>query len=121
MSVAVVRPLAISALLTALVVAPLRAQDEPEVFTWQNATEFAFVTASGNASSTTLGLKAALTGEGPVNSFTLELGGIRSSSTFTDRIATGTETDFDITETTREAPSPIRPLPAEDPTRPARP
>jgi putative salt-induced outer membrane protein YdiY len=38
-------------------------------------------------------------------SFSLELGGIRSSSKFTDRIATGTETDFDITETTREEKS----------------
>jgi putative salt-induced outer membrane protein YdiY len=106
MSVTLARPLAIFALLTALVVAPLRAQDDrPEVFTWENSTEFAFVTASGNASSTTLGLKAALKGEGPVNSFSLELGGIRSSSKFTDRIATGTETDFDITETTREEKS----------------
>jgi putative salt-induced outer membrane protein YdiY len=100
------RSSAICVLLALVLVAPIRAQDpDATEFTWQNATEFAFVTASGNASSTTLGLRAELAGEGPVNAFKLEVGGIRASSRFTDRVATGTETDFDVTETTREEKS----------------
>jgi putative salt-induced outer membrane protein YdiY len=106
MSFSIVRSSAISALLTLLFVAPLQGQDpDATEFTWKNSTEFAFVTASGNASSTTLGLRAELSGEGPVNAFKLELGGIRASSKFTDRVATGTEADFVVTETTREEKS----------------
>ena len=43
---------------------------------WDNSTEFAFVTTAGNASSTTLGLKSALTGTAAVSTFKLEIGGI---------------------------------------------
>lgn len=68
---------------------------------WDNATEFAFVTTSGNASSTTLGLKSTLNGEGDVSEFKVELGGIRASSNFRTRTAVGTPGDFDVTEMTR--------------------
>jgi len=103
---AYVRSSAICALVALAVAVPVLAQDpDATEFTWQNSTEFAFVTASGNASSTTLGLRAELTGAGPINAFKLEIGGIRASSKFTDRVATGTETDFDITETKREEKS----------------
>lgn len=68
---------------------------------WDNATEFAFVTTSGNASSTTLGLKSTLNGEGEVSEFKVELGGIRASSNFRTRTAVGTPGDFDVTEMTR--------------------
>jgi len=78
---------------------PVTGQDAD--FVWDNATEFSYVQTAGNASSNTLGLKSALTGTGGPNSFKVEVGGIRSSSTQTDRSATGTTTSFVITETTR--------------------
>lgn len=68
---------------------------------WENATEFAFVTTSGNASSTTLGLKSELNGKSEVSSFKIELGGIRASSNFRTRTAVGTPGDFDVMEMTR--------------------
>ena len=106
MSITAGRIAPVVALATLIAVSPLRAQDAPEVFTWANSTEFAFVTASGNASSSTLGLQSTLEGKGPVNSFKLEVGGIRSSSKFTDRTATGTgQNDFQLTETIREEKS----------------
>jgi len=80
--------------------APVLAQDESS-FVWDNSTEFSFVSTSGNASSNTLGLKSALTGSGDGNTFKLEIGGIRASSNFTTRTATGTLTNFDIIEETR--------------------
>lgn len=99
----IVPHLTLAALVT---VSPIRAQEEAEPFVWANSTELAFVTASGNASSTTLGLKSTLEGEGPVNAFKLEIGGIRSSSRFTDRTANGTgQADFQLNETVREEKS----------------
>lgn len=68
---------------------------------WDNATEFAFVTTSGNASSTTLGLKSTLNGEGEVSTFKVELGGIRASSNFRTRTAIGSPGSFVIEEMTR--------------------
>lgn len=76
--------------------APVAAQLE-----WDNATEFAFVTTSGNASSTTLGLKSTLNGSGDVSTFKVELGGIRASSTFRTRTAVGTPGSFVVNEMTR--------------------
>ncbi len=85
---------------------PAASQDGPQTFAWSNSTEFAFVTASGNASSTTIGLTATLEGEGPVRSFKLEVGGIRANSEFVDRVATGTgQDDFVLSETVREETS----------------
>ncbi|MGE0157997.1 MAG: DUF481 domain-containing protein [Gemmatimonadales bacterium] len=85
------------ALLAAIVLAhPVHAQG----FVWENATELSFVSTGGNASSTTFGVKASLTGTGAPNTFKLELGGIRASSDITTRRATGTAGSFTVTETT---------------------
>jgi putative salt-induced outer membrane protein YdiY len=70
-------------------------------FAWQNATELSFVSTSGNASSSTLGLKATLEGVGGENSVKLEMGGIRARSEFTIRTATGTPTDFTVADSSR--------------------
>lgn len=87
-----------SALLTAALVSPAAAQDP---LTWENSTEFSFVTTSGNASSTTLGLKSGLTGTGDVSVFKLQVGGIRASSDFRTRTAVGTASSFTVNEETR--------------------
>jgi putative salt-induced outer membrane protein YdiY len=76
----------------------LEAQASP--WTWENATEVSFVSTGGNASSSTLGLKASLTGTGDPHSFKLELGGIRAESERTIRTATGDPNSFTINETT---------------------
>lgn len=97
-----------AAILTTLWATSVAAQDAPATFTWKNSTELAFVTASGNASSSTLGLKATLEGKGPINEFMFQIGGIRASSTFIDRSAVGTSPapgDYVLTETTREEKS----------------
>jgi len=96
------------AILTAFSAAAVAAQDAPAAFAWQNSTELSFVTASGNASSSTLGLKSTLEGKGPINEFKFEIGGIRASSTFIDRSAVGTSPapgDYLLTETTRKEKS----------------
>ena len=69
---------------------------------WTNATEFSFVTTSGNASSNTLGLKSTIEGTSDISAFKLEVGGIRAESNFTDlsAVADGGG-DFNIFETTR--------------------
>jgi putative salt-induced outer membrane protein YdiY len=72
-------------------------------FAWENATELSFVSTGGNASSTTLGVKASLTGTGDPNVVKLEVGGIRASSDIKTRRATGTPTSFTIAETTNSA------------------
>lgn len=93
------------ALLVALGAIDARAQ-ETGTFTWDNSTEFAFVTASGNASSTTVGLTATLDGASEVSTFKLEVGGIRASSSITERTATGTgQNDFVLTRTVRDEKS----------------
>jgi putative salt-induced outer membrane protein YdiY len=68
--------------------------------TWENATELSFVSTGGNASSSTLGLKAALTGTKDANVFKFEVGGIRSETGTTTRTATGTAASHTINETT---------------------
>ncbi len=83
-----------------LAAAPVAAQDAG--WSWDNSTEFAFVTASGNSSSTTLGLQATLTGETEVDAFKFEVGGIRASSKFVTRTAVGTTGSFTLNETVRE-------------------
>jgi putative salt-induced outer membrane protein YdiY len=75
----------------------LAAQDGE--FTWENTTELSFVSTSGNASSSTLGLKASLIGTGGPNSFRIEIGGIRGESHTTTRTATGTAGTFTVNET----------------------
>jgi putative salt-induced outer membrane protein YdiY len=78
---------------------PAAAQDDP--LEWDNSTEFSFVSTAGNASSNTLGLKSSLTGSGSGNTFKLEVGGIRASSSFTTRTAVGTSDNFVVNEQTR--------------------
>ncbi len=75
----------------------LTAQD---AFTWENSTELSFVSTGGNASSSSLGLKATLAGTGAPNSFKFEAGGIRSETSTTTRTATGTLTSYTIAEAT---------------------
>lgn len=70
-------------------------------FTWENATELSFVATGGNASSSTLGLKAALTGSDDVNAFKLEIGGVRGETGFRELTATGTPASFTVAEATR--------------------
>jgi putative salt-induced outer membrane protein YdiY len=81
----------------------VRAQDAG--FAWENATELSFVSTAGNASSTTFGVKAALTGTGAPNTLKLEVGGIRASSTITTRRAVGTTGSYTITETENTEPT----------------
>jgi putative salt-induced outer membrane protein YdiY len=90
------RSASVALLIAVLAAHPVAAQG----FTWENATELSFVSTGGNASSTTLGVKASLTGTGAPNTVKLEVGGIRASSDVTTRRATGTAGSFTITETT---------------------
>jgi putative salt-induced outer membrane protein YdiY len=82
---------------------PASAQDAG--FAWENATELSFVSTAGNASSTTLGVKASLTGTGAPNTIKLEVGGIRASSTITTRRAVGTSGAFTLSETEATEPT----------------
>jgi putative salt-induced outer membrane protein YdiY len=70
-------------------------------FTWGNQTELSYVSTSGNASSSTFGLKGSLEGEGGPHQIRLEFGGVRASSATTLRSAIGTPTDFTIVEVER--------------------
>jgi putative salt-induced outer membrane protein YdiY len=91
---------ALTGALLASTTAAIEAQDS--AFAWENATEFSFVTTSGNASSNTLGLKSTLSGENDVSKFKMEIGGIRASSNFTDRSAIAAGADaFTVFEETR--------------------
>ena len=76
------------------------AQDATGAYTWENSTELSFVSTGGNASSSTLGLRSALTATGEPNAFKIEVGGIRAETTFRTLTATGTATDFTVNETT---------------------
>ena len=107
MSRTLARAAAVGFLFASLLTAPVAAQDAaPSGWAWQNSTEFAFVTAAGNSSSTTLGLKGRLVGETEVEEFKFELGGIRASSQFTDRTATETGGGgYTLNETVREEKS----------------
>lgn len=88
------------ALFTATSTRPLAAQDS-EAFAWDNTSELSFVSTGGNAASSTLGLKAALTGSGNGNTFKFEVGGIRAESEFRTRTAVGTEGSFQVREEIR--------------------
>jgi len=91
---------ALTGALLASTTAAIEAQDS--AFAWENATEFSFVTTSGNTSSNTLGLKSTLSGENDVSKFKMEIGGIRASSNFTDRSAIAAGADaFTVFEETR--------------------
>lgn len=87
--------------LALLVAGPVTAQGRP--WGWENTTELSFVSTGGNASSSTLGLKSALTGTRGSNTFKLEVGGIRARSALTTRTATGTSASFQVSEVTTSA------------------
>jgi putative salt-induced outer membrane protein YdiY len=95
----VLRAAAVTPLLAVFAAAPAIAQEN--TFVWENGTEFAFVTTSGNASSTTLGLNSTLDGKSEVSAMKFEIGGIRASSNFITRTAVGTPDDFVVSEETR--------------------
>ncbi len=73
-----------------------------EPFTWENATELSFVSAAGNASSSTLGLKSTLGGSDGSNALKFEIGGIRGETGFRTITATGTADNFTVNETTTD-------------------
>ncbi|MEZ4416218.1 MAG: DUF481 domain-containing protein [Gemmatimonadota bacterium] len=75
------------------------AQDDRPVG-WTDQAELTFVMTAGNASSSTFGLKNALTHYWPTSSFQLSAGGVRTESGLTTRTATGSQQSFQIQETT---------------------
>ncbi|MDT8369128.1 MAG: DUF481 domain-containing protein [Longimicrobiales bacterium] len=77
----------------------LFAQDAPPGFEWTNETELSFVSTSGNASSTTFGMKNSMGATMGLHEIEFEFGGVRASSETTTRRAIGTPTDFSIEET----------------------
>lgn len=83
--------------LAAATALPAAAQEST---TWQSSTELSYVSTGGNASSSTLGLKASLTGTRGANIFKLEAGGIRSRTGVTTRTATGTASSYSVSKTT---------------------
>jgi putative salt-induced outer membrane protein YdiY len=89
------RSASIALLASILAAPPARAQE----FAWENASELSFVSTGGNASSTTFGVKASLTGTGEPNTVKVELGGIRASSDIKTRRAVGTPGSFTVSET----------------------
>lgn len=88
-----------------LVLATLAAPASSQGFTWVNATELSFVATAGNSSSSTLGLKAALTGAADGSALKFEIGGIRASSEFRSTTAVGTATNYTLDEQVRSEPS----------------
>jgi len=94
------RSIAGTAGLTLALLAPASAIAAQDAFVWTNATELSFVSTGGNASSSTLGAKLSLIGKGGDNGLKLELGGIRGETNFRTLTASGTATDFTVTETT---------------------
>lgn len=90
---------AMTSILAGSLATPAFGQDSS--LSWDNTTEFSFVTTSGNASSNTLGLKSALEGSSDVSSVKFEIGGIRAESRFTTRSAVANGGSFDIFEETR--------------------
>ena len=85
----------------ALALAPASIAAQESGFAWDNATEFSYVQTAGNSTSNTIGLKSSLTGEAETSAFKFELGGIRATSSFTDRRAVGTATNYTLTEVVR--------------------
>ena len=83
-----------------LVAYPRGIAGQDAAFSWANATELSFVSTSGNASASTLGLKSSLVGTGGQNTFALELGGIRGETNVRTITATGTVESFTVGETT---------------------
>jgi len=96
-----IRFLKYAILVAYLACAPAAGAQEPTGFTWTNATELSFVSTSGNASSSTLGVKGTLEAAGGANKLLFEGGAVRASSNITTRRAVGTAEDFTILEAVR--------------------
>lgn len=79
---------------------PLSAQDEPLPPGWYDKAEATFVMTSGNASSSSLGLKNTLDRRWERALLRLSAGAIRAESGLTTRTATGTPEDFQVVRTT---------------------
>ncbi len=77
--------------------APGWAQDERKTG-WFDTAELSFVLTAGNSQTTTLGAKNTLERVWERATFKLEAGGIRTESTVTTRTASGSPTDFVISE-----------------------
>ncbi len=75
------------------------AQEEEEDSTWTKASELSFVQTGGNAESATLGVANLLSGDWGSTLLKIELGGIRTSTTATTRLAVGSSDAFQLTET----------------------
>lgn len=85
--------------LLALGPASVAAQDEPPLG-WTDVAEFTFVLTSGNAASSTLGLKNTLEHRWEQALFHLSAGAVRAESGTTIRTATGTTGDFRVVKRT---------------------
>lgn len=72
------------------------AQEEDDA--WTKASELSFVQTGGNAESATLGVANLLSGDWRGTLFKFEIGGIRTSTTATTRLAVGSADDFQLTE-----------------------
>lgn len=94
-----VSPFLISTFFLALLLRPTAASSQD--FTWENATELSFVATAGNSSSSTLGLKAGLTGTTESSELIFSIGGIRAESEFRTTTAVGSMTAFTINEEVR--------------------
>jgi putative salt-induced outer membrane protein YdiY len=81
---------------------PAFAQETPKTPEegWKDTAEFSYVVTSGNSETQTLGFKDKLWRRWERSAFELNLGGVRAESTTTTEIfATGTPSDFYISET----------------------
>jgi putative salt-induced outer membrane protein YdiY len=75
------------------------AQDERPVG-WKDAAEFTFVMTAGNASASTLGFKNTADHFWPNAQFQISFGGIRTQSGITARTASGSPSNFTVSEDT---------------------
>lgn len=79
-------------------ISPLAAQDEKELG-WFDKAELTFVMTGGNSSQSTFGLKNSLDRIWERAAFRLVAGGIRTESRTFTRVATGTQANFTVRET----------------------
>lgn len=84
---------------TLLLGLPHLAAGQDDGFAWRSETELSFVSTSGNAGASTMGLKGSVTATGGLNEVKFEFGGIRSETTTTTRTAVGTGTDYTVNKT----------------------
>ncbi len=100
-NLALIHTLFALSLCAALTVAtPVSAQEEEEEpLTWSNQTEFSFVSTSGNAEATTLGLRSVTTGPMGPGRLVIGAGALRAESDTTTRLAIGTPVRFTVEET----------------------